>query len=222
VRSSVADGLVDRHGPDVEATGTWLRGAAVRCIRVLLLVIVLHRCGRLISDELDVRRRRLRSSVPRRRCGQVLELPLLLAPAEGTTSRCRHITLPHGPSLGAGVTATVVFRSWCRDSRALRSDGPPGDQGFVYQNVTKHTRASGVVGVTAIVRLVATQGHCPWRGPVSSWEWSAEPGPLLSPSASGGGLDERGRRHLPRSLSPVDGSEVVAGRLRWVGTAVIG
>ena len=108
---SVADGLVDWHSPDVEAAGSWLRRAAVRCIRFLLLVVSLYRDGRVITDEFHMCRRRLRCPVPRRRCGQVLELPLFLATAEWTASRRRHITLPHGPSLGAGVAATVVFPS---------------------------------------------------------------------------------------------------------------
>ncbi len=54
--SSVADGLVDRYGPDVEAADPWLRRAALRCIRLLLLGVSLYRDGRLITDELDVRR----------------------------------------------------------------------------------------------------------------------------------------------------------------------
>ena len=39
----------------------------------------------------------------RTRRSQMLELPLLLAPAERTASRCRHISLPHGPEP----------RGWC-------------------------------------------------------------------------------------------------------------
>jgi hypothetical protein len=116
VRPSVSDGLVDRHSPDVEAAGPGWRRATIRCIGILLLMISLHRDGRRITDELDVRRRGLRSSIPRRRCGQVFELSLLLTPSERTASRRRHVTLAHTPSLGAVVTATVVFPKWRRAS----------------------------------------------------------------------------------------------------------
>ena len=54
--SSVAEGLVDRYGPYVEAAGTWRRSGGFGSIGFLLGKIRLSRDGWLITDEFDVRR----------------------------------------------------------------------------------------------------------------------------------------------------------------------